>query len=372
MFHYIKKDFQHMLQNEKKLLTIIFVVQIISVMVVFFSYGVINHYNTKVGVLEDKALSYEFQITDFNSAITQEELMKFYSTITSSMDMKFERIYVMCENMVMTDAGYDIEREKYCIPSILVDNVLIKYLDSDYEIEDIIHKFEAGESVALVGSEIEVSGNKITVRDEEYTVIGKFKEGSPYETAVELPFNRIPEKIKIINVYISFTKPLLEPEYNILADAVKLYFDDKVEMPEFNGIKNENEYRVYRSVMVILVIFILMCGVDCCVIYSHLLDKRRKMYSVSRVCGCTEIKAIFTYLMEIMIMSSVPFAMGLLIFIKVLLPMSEGIFEYMKYYLDKETYLEISAMYFGVLIIVYFVTVVRFVKKTPLELVKGV
>ena len=73
-----------------------------------------------------------------------------------------------------------------------------------------------------------------------------------------------------------------------------------------------------------------------------------------------------------MIMSSVPFAMGLLIFIKVLLPMSEGIFEYMKYYLDKETYLEISAMYFGVLIIVYFVTVVRFVKKTPLELVKGV
>ncbi len=376
MFHYIKKDLQYMLKNEKTLLLFIFLVQLISVVVVFFSYGVINHYNTKVGVVEDRALSYEFQVVG-NNFITKDEVEGFYESVIASMDVKFERIYVMGKGGIMSDGGYNIEEKEYVVPTILINNVLYKYLDTDNtrfdtDVENVIQQFESDKKVALVGSDILPEEDTIVLCDEEYTIIGMFEEDSPYCDVIEIPFSKLPEKLEIAYIYISFTRPMLEPEYDVLSGAVNLYLGDKVEMPEFNGIKNENEYRVYRSIMLILAVFIFMCGVNCCIVYSHLLNKRRRMFSVSRICGCTKIKAAVIYLMELLFMSVVPLSIGMILFIKVVMPMSESMFEYMRYYLNTRVYIEIALMYLVVLLITYLSLVVHFVKKTPVALIKEV
>lgn len=378
MFHYIFKDFQYMLKSEKLLLIIIVCIQLISILVVFFSYGVINHYNTKVGVMEDKALTYSFDITNDDRPLTGEEINGFYNVLFSVIDNKIDRVFAMGRNdttfKILFNAGYDYENKKLVVHQKNIENVFLMYLDDestrfDNETEEIIKRFEAGEKVALVGIDKLPEEDVIEIAGEKYNIIGSFKEG-PYINAIEIFFTEIPNDIEVVHTSVFFSKPLLEPEYEIFASTAKMYFGDRVNIPEFNGINNENEYRVYRNIMAILGAFIIMCGVNCCIIYSHMLEKRRRRFAISRVCGCNTLKAVFIYLFELLSISLVTLIVGVVLFIKVIKPKAELMFEYMEYYFSVEVYTRITLLYFVILLFIYFVLVCRYVKKTPIALSK--
>ena len=168
------------------------------------------------------------------------------------------------------------------------------------------------------------------------------------------------------------SEPLLETEYRELEEIVESTFDGKAYCGEFHGIKNENQYRVYRSIIAILVAFVVMSGVNYSIIFSHILDKRRRMLAVSRVCGCTGIKSIIIYMVEIMSVSLITMAGGMLIFIYGILPKIKSTFEYIEYYLNTKVYIELALIYIGILIVIYLILVLRYTGKTPVRLMKEV
>ena len=52
MIRYILKDFQNMFKTQKLLIILLVCVQLMSIIVIFFAYGVTNHYNVQIGVTE--------------------------------------------------------------------------------------------------------------------------------------------------------------------------------------------------------------------------------------------------------------------------------------------------------------------------------
>ena len=377
MWHYILKDFKSMFKTQRFLVILLISIQLISTIIIFFAYGVTNHYNTQIGVTEGTDLSYDIQPVDLEKKFTYDEIINFHNAIIEQFEHKLE-VYAV---------GLGEEKEKYlCITAI------VRYVDGEYTVasntfceragliymdesadiynsnEYIIEQFDKGSKVMLIPDEKFEGQEYVKFFGDEYKVIGVLKN----VPLGYIPFKCLPKNADYNCVIINLSEPLLETEYRELEEIVESTFDGKAYCGEFHGIKNENQYRVYRSIIAILVAFVVMSGVNYSIIFSHILDKRRRMLAVSRVCGCTGIKSIIIYMVEIMSVSLITLAGGMLIFIYGILPKIKSTFEYIEYYLNTKVYIELALIYIGILIVIYLILVLRYTGKTPVRLMKEV
>lgn len=384
MFHYIFKDFQNMIKMEKFLVILLVCIQLMSTIVIYFSYGVTNHYNTQIGVTEGTDLAYTIQpINASEEYLSLDDIHTFHESIITLFEYKLEAVIPMC--------SYECKTEKNEKTAFVLST--IKYIDGKYtagsthfydvvlpergsdayiykDNEYIIEQFDSDNPVALVGGNLVTEENSILINETEFEIVGVFNKNF-LTFHIYIPYSQLPEDGEYQFVGLTLSKPLLETEYEELVSVVEQCFGGKAEVcEEFNGIRNENQYRVYRGIILILAIFVVMSGLNYCVIYTHLLDKRRRMLAASRICGCTRFKALIIYIVELLSISIVTLIVGLLIFIYAIMPNVKATFEYMEYYFNSEVYVKIALAYIGVLTISYLAIVLRYVKKTPVRLVK--
>lgn len=215
--------------------------------------------------------------------------------------------------------------------------------------------------------------DEIYIAGERFKCIGKYKVNMySVGSSVYIPYYSFPEKnLEVIGVTMRFSKPLTRDEHNKLAQFAAKYVP-QYEFPEFDGIDNENDNRVYRSVIGVAIAFIAISAINYCIMYKHILTKRRRILAVSRICGCTGAKASMVYFIELYGLSVILLVIGLLIFHYAILPAASGTFEYMSAYMTTKTYLKISGIYLGMLLVVYVILIGRFVRKTPAELIRSV
>lgn len=379
MCHYILKDFKSMFKTQTFLIILLICIQLMSAIIIFFAYGVTNHYNTQIGVTEGTDLSYTIQTVDYEKKFTYDEIINFHNALLEQFEYKLE---VYATNLMeegnehwlsitamvrYVDGEYTVASNSFCEKAGLI------YIDKDADIynsnEYIIEQFDKGAKVMLIPEANYEGQEYVKFFGDEYKVIGVLKD----IPLGYIPFNCLPKNADYDILVFNLSKPLLETEYKALEEIVESCFDGKGYIyEEFNGIKNENQYRVYKSIMAILAAFVVMSGINYSIIFSHILDKRRRMLAVSRICGCTGIKSIIIYMIEIMSVSLVTLGAGLLIFIYGILPKIKSTFEYIEYYLNTKVYIELSLIYMGILIVIYLALVLRYARKTPVRLFKEV
>lgn len=382
MFYYIIKDFQSVIKTQKLLFVLLICIQLLSTIIIFFAYGVINHYNTQIGVTEGTDLTYASDIINFEEHYTYDEVMKFQKTLLERYEHKIEDcIFIARESSNNENASHFIYSSiknadgKYVTGSNRFYRGVLSYIVHDAYIynEDgyIVEQFDKNVPVALVGENVCNGKDSVILYGKEFRIIGIVAAYLSYDYYI--PYSQMPVDGHYIGVGFTLSKPLLETEYKEIQQIVESCFDGKAKLnPEFNGIKNENQYRVYKSIIAILVAFVVMSGVNYSIIFSHILDKRRRMLAVSRICGCTGIKSVIIYMIEIMSVSLITLAGGMLIFIYGILPKIKSTFEYIEYYLNTKVYIELALIYVGILVVIYLLLVLRFARKTPVRLIKEV
>ncbi len=370
MLHYIRQDMKQMFKSDKFLLILLVVIQIVSTVVIFLSYGIINHFNTKIGEVEGTALYYEFDMAGEETVSTR-SLRAFYDEVLPVIENKLDYFFIMGfyeGTGIMSSTGY--KDGKYTISSHM-ERVFGQYFSLNAP-ERLFteEELQNGEYVCIAGIDAPYENRIITIGDNEYRVVGI--DGDFLNTTVMIPYTVFPDNDRMFHTSIFLTKPLLEDEYNIIAAAAVKNFGDALNIPEFNGIQNESEYRVYRSIIVVLIIFVVICSINYCIIYKYLLEKRRRMFAVSRICGCTRGRAVMIYMTELVFTSLLFMTAGVILFVRVVLPNMKDVFEYMQYYFDNMVYIRIMALYIGAVFITYLVLVCGFVSKTPVELMREV
>ena len=373
MLQQIRLNFKRLIRKERAMTLLFVVVQLLSVVTIFFSYGIINHFDTKTETSEGITTKYNFEVHNFDEGsayITANELKAFFDSIIPVLDNKIKAIFSIGftedEASVIISFGYD--NDEIALSPLLEDTVAPTMISGRLFTEE---ELQSDAYVAVVGSNLYDGQDFFNLGGHEYKKIG-VTEMDAYIDSIFVPYKAMPDNYNnIVYFSISLTKPLLETEYDAMVNLIQQYIGDKVPIPEFDGIRNTSFTRVYNDLIVVTAILIIVCAFNYCIIYRYILEKRKKAFAVSRICGCTRLKAVAMYMIELLAISLATLGIGIFIYLKFLLPKAVDYFEYIEYYHTFVDNIQIAIIYVVSLFVVYLTLVARFVSSTPADLVRG-
>lgn len=369
MFGFLTMNLKNLLLKSKISVALLVFVQVFSVAIIIFSYGIINHYNTKVDEVEGTSLIYEFNRNkERDIFMNMQQTKKFFNEILPIVENKLEYFFVYGyydEYKVLCSSGY--KNGHYALSSQLIYKTGLKDGGEMFTEEEMA----SGAKCVIIADDMYDGSDCFIIEDEEYDIKGVMSNES-YDVEFYVPYGAIPTSTQVIELSLILKKPLLESEYKVIANSLKNNMGDCVIIPEFEGVMNESDNRVYRDIMFVSVVLMFLFAMDYCIIYRYILEKRRKSFAISRICGGTRIEISFMYMLELLGASLLTYVLGAVVFHKVFLGLCVDWFEYIDIYCNVEAYKRLGMIYMLILGVVYLVLVTKFVRKTPAALIKEV
>ena len=368
---FLLSNLKHSITKQRLMTCLVLFVQLFSVIVIVFSYGVINHYNFKIDEKESTTLIYDFTSFDMEngeySFVEMERVNEFIKEVLPYIEDKLDYFFIMGtvdDYMIQCSSAYEDGRFK--LSTQLEHNIGVVKGDKFTE-----QQMNTSEKI-MIAKEVDVDNDWcMHIGEDTYKAIGLLPDHYASDS-IFVPYMSIPDKTQVYYMSLLFTEPLWESEYNEIVSMLKDTFGDTFNIPEFEGIINESSNRVYRDIIFITGFLILVCGVNYCIMYRYILDKRRREFAIARICGCSKYKAGIVYMVELIGVSTVVLVAGLMMYHHFILPKAIEVFSYIGLFYGMTVYLTIGAMYMGILIFAYVVLVWRFIRKTPAILVKEV
>lgn len=374
MLHYLYKNLKNFVTGEKFLFIIIVSVQIISVISIFFSYGIIKHYNLKNEVTQGTMLEMDIQFPRDNDEdiITTDLLVKNHNKIIETVKKKVSLEYVMASTEeYMIDASYDYS-DGNIVEGESAKNTasLIPQGGRTFTKKELVD----GSKVAIVCATSKKYDNDIMILNgEKYDVIAyalEVQEGKESIPFLMMPIMSLPQKAMTRHLILYFNSPIDINEYNALKEACLEAFGDKIDIPEFVALDDIEDTKTNNTIILSGIILILFAAVNYCMIYRYILEKRKRTLAIYRICGCTKSLAAFAYMIEMIGVSLLIFAILIPLYHYIFLPRIGKMFEYMSLYYNNLTYIKLLIAYMTGLTLSYAVLVIDIVRKTPLMLTK--
>ena len=98
MLQQIKLNFRRLIRGEMAMSLLFVVVQLLSIMTIYFSYGIINHFNTKADATEGITTKYMFEVdtsAENRQFVNKEELTSFFNAIIPVLKNKIHAMFSM-------------------------------------------------------------------------------------------------------------------------------------------------------------------------------------------------------------------------------------------------------------------------------------
>lgn len=330
---------------------------IISAFVICFSYGIYQNYNI---ILDDgESASRQLVISptkksrNFESSITTKMVIDTVKKLSNETLKNIDKFY--CQSLITTSAieknififnfsykngsfqGLETnstftDKQYNSYDKIIAINPLLRDNNStaDLIVNDVTYK------VKSIGD-----ADSIKVNGEEFKIIDT-PFGNGYLDAPITAFNNYTPLINTLE--LSFKTDISRSQYDEIVNAVAMSMGDNAEVPEMD-ISPVTELFYYRTILMISVLISILAALNFAVLYRFVLQKRIKTLTIFRICGCTKLRMIFTYLLECMIIGLPIFAFTQLAFDKLVLPMLSNIFEYISYAYSPLLYLVIFGIY---------------------------
>lgn len=380
MLNFIKYNMKSLILQQRNLFILLVLVQVFSVIVITFSYGVVNNYNVKVDEAEGTSLMYETGVKlkdeleregiDVVARFDLDKVYSFFGEILPVIENKLDYFFVLGilgdgdGTLIFSSNGYS--NRKLTVSTQLKERTYIKSGENFNEKD-----MNSSEKIVLASKDLAEGTEYVVLDGDRYAIKGVLgTEGM--DGAVYVPYYAIPKKTEIKSLSLILKKPLLESEHNYIGEKLTKYFGNLIHIPEFDGVNNESNNKVYRDIMVITVLLIFVCALNYCIIYRYLLEKRRRVFAVTRMCGCSKYKAGIVYMTELLSISVITLLAGQIIYDKLILSEATAMFEYIGYFYGISTYIKLSLIYVAVLFAAYTMLVVKFVRKTPASLIREV
>ncbi len=372
MLQFLKNNIKHIMLKQRLMLFLLIFVQIFSSIVIAFSYGIINHYNLKSNEKESTTLIYDFltRVLDNGKCLSVDtsEVDKFMNEVLPRVEKKLDYFFIMGESgdyTVHCSSGY---KAGHFMLSTQIKSRMGVLSGRKFTDEEM----DSNEKIMLATRVAVDEEDAIYIDGEKYKAIGLLSEDIYFINWIYVPYKSIPDNTRVWYISLLFKEPLWESEYKEIASLMTETFGDTFVIPEFDGIVNESSNRVYRDIMLITGFLILVCVVNYCIMYRYLLEKRRREFAITRICGCSRYKAGIVYMIELLGVSVITLVVGLLIYHHFILPNAVEHFSYIGLFYSDVVYRTIVAIYIGILSFAYLVLVCRFVRKTPVALIREV
>lgn len=300
IFKSIKSSFQRF----RKIYLLLIVSQFISIISIFFVYGIYTSYSAKM------------QELDIDSY-----------TIGASFDKSCDVGTLKgCLPEIMEQIGRKVD---YLFISATTEELLIcmytEYHSGNYTLADTVSKNDILASGRLLTHEDEINNNKviysmggepykvgdrITIADIEFEVVGVDEKRA---RSIIIPFSSCPDEVSLWQVSFCFERLPTQKDYDAIKDTFKTVFGEKATLDEFQ-LKDQEIIISYRTTMMISIAIGLVSALNTCLLYGYIISQRQKQMVIYGIVGASKGLRLMMNEVEIMLVNIIVVIMGFLIF----------------------------------------------------------
>lgn len=336
MLTLVFKSVKNSFRNFRKIYLLLIVSQFISVISIFFVYGIYTSYSVKMQEMDVDS----YQIgTEFKKGEVG-TLRECLPDILEQIEHNLDYLWISAESDIGRLSMYiEYHNGKYALADLVINNNVVKegraltYEDEInanrviYAMNDRTYKL--GDSVNISGTEFEVIG--VDQRD-----IRGF----------EIPFSSCPDDEDLFLVYFNFKNLPTQKDYGIMKNTLKGVFGDDVTIPEFQ-LKDQETIISYRTTMTISIAIGLVSAVSTCFLYGYIISQRQKQMAIYGIVGASKGLRLMMNELEIMLVDIAVVLVGFVVFRFGLQDRITEIYESSMELYSTKAYLIMMALYVG-------------------------
>lgn len=381
-FKYTLKNIKSFFINNFIIFILLVISTITSAIVIFFSYGVYQNYNTILSYKEDDLSDDYIGINYVNTGseyVTKRDLLNCLSEIDDISNELREQIIQYDVEGIIDNNSYEF-KFLYCDGKFKVaeefkenlkkyDNLTEGTYWSDYEEAN-------GICVALISDPAvfgEISAldsikyvNQLKIGGKIYDIIGKQAWN---EKGAMFPFSTIADEQLLTSTLISFNSAVSVKTYNQIRDVFNNYMGDKAVFEEIRTI-DKDTYYTYKTVILISVFIALIAAINFMILYRYIMSTRKRTTAIFRILGLTPAKLNFMNMSECIILIVPFFILGMVLYQTVFLPRLHTYFVYMQDAYTPFVYFLLFVIFISVSLIVIGIMLLVMSRKRILELIK--
>lgn len=381
-FKYTLKNIKSFFINNFIIFILLVISTITSAIVIFFSYGVYQNYNTILSYKEDDLSDDYIGINYVNTSseyVTKRDLLNCLSEIDDISNELREQIIQYDVEGIIDNNSYEFKflysDGKFKVAEEFKEN-LKKYDNltegtywSDYEEAN-------GICVALISDPAvfgEISaldsikyGNQLKIGEKIYDIIG---EQAWNENGAMFPFSTVADEQLLTSTLISFNSAVSVKTYNQIRDVFNNYMGDKAVFEEIRTI-DKDTYYTYKTVILISVFIALIAAINFMILYRYIMSTRKRTTAIFRILGLTPAKLNFMNMSECIILIVPFFILGMVLYQTVFLPRLHTYFVYMQDAYTPFVYFLLFVIFISVSLIVIGIMLLVMSRKRILELIK--
>lgn len=381
-FKYTLKNIKSFFINNFIIFILLVISTITSAIVIFFSYGVYQNYNTILSYKEDDLSDDYIGINYVNTGseyVTKRDLLNCLSEIDDISNELREQIIQYDVEGIIDNNSYEFKflycDGKFKVAEEFKDN-LKKYDNltegtywSDYEEAN-------GICVALISDPAvfgEISAldsikyvNQLKIGGKIYDIIGKQAWN---EKGAMFPFSTVADEQLLTSTLISFNSAVSVKTYNQIRDVFNNYMGDKAVFEEIRTI-DKDTYYTYKTVILISVFIALIAAINFMILYRYIMSTRKRTTAIFRILGLTPAKLNFMNMSECIILIVPFFILGMVLYQTVFLPRLHTYFVYMQDAYTPFVYFLLFVIFISVSLIVIGIMLLVMSRKRILELIK--
>lgn len=309
-FKNIKKSFG----AYRNIYVLFLVSQLVSVIVLLFSYGTVTSYELKKEEQTAKGCYVYARFIEPVSVISVRDVIpelvepmnERVAHTFVEIDSSYEELEITCI-MEYYNGRYSVPSEafpqsrlydgRYIDEMEMNDGSRVAFGYLDYE------SFKDGTVFSV--------GDKYTLFGEEYEIVGIIDGGPP--ARLTIPINSVTEDMKTSLLYVEFNRLTTKSDYDSFTEVVNENFSGNVRISDF-GIVNFDNIIEYDSIIMLAVIIGVISTLNTILIYNYIMKKRKKQMAIYRIEGAGRMQQIAICEIEVVLVTVITSIVGVLIF----------------------------------------------------------
>lgn len=299
-------NLKNSITSNKSIYILLIFSQLVAVNICFFVYGIYTSYSASLQEIDINSCVINANFIEGEN-VNVGALRKCITNIVDEMEDSIDYFFIGLldgDTIISTYSEYHDGKFKSS-DTIAKKNVDIigRYLNDD----DFIN-----ENKVVFGTASEI-GKTFLISDEAFEVVGKDKNEVLRNRITIIPFVSAPDNLGLISMSINFNTLPTKSNYEKFRDVLEGNFGINVVIDEF-PIKNTEELISIKSVMVISVIIGIISALDTILLYSYVVEKRKKQMAIFSIVGAKRMDRFVINEIEIMLISCVVSIAGFMLF----------------------------------------------------------
>lgn len=379
------KSIYHLIRQQRFLTFLILINAMITAIVICFSYGVYQNYQTMMEVGEQTSKTVTVQavgdvadtyaafpevegcdMTDEYTSISKGDVVALLAALKDTTKDQID--HVEC-SVLLTDNVYGLMVYHFFFrPTseglVPAGNGELFFSKEDYlngtrcaviggvlTTEHAYHVMVSGMTwkghygrIVEIGEELDIGGQKYKVTDRADNYVSALAE----DHSIFIPFTSLaddaPLRHKDDTLKIVFKKTVNLGVYNDIVDAATETLTGKGGVVPLD-LSALTDLKYINSIIFITVILSLLSAVDLCIIYRYIVESDRRRLVIFRLCGQSRASSVMGYIAQTALLIIPPFIIAQAVFGLFLLPALEDRFTYIRDFFSPPLYAAIFAVY---------------------------